>query len=501
MGVSRGEMRLQERVIAWLAQQDVAIYLVGGCVRDRLLNKPTHDLDLAVAGDGLTLARHLANRFRGAYYPLDEARSTGRAIILRTDGERRLVVDAARFRGSSLDADLAERDFTINSLAVDVRAPDAVIDRHNGLADLAAGIIRPVSEESIRADPLRALRAVRQAAELDFALAPETKTLIRRDGAALAHVSAERVRDELARLLALPRAAPYLDKLDGLGLLTAVLPELEPLRGVEQPPPHYLDVLAHSLKTVWALEALLDSLFYEMGAETKDERRTTDDGRRTMDILYPFVGRLQAHVNRTLGEGRARLVTLKAAALLHDTGKAGARTLEANGRIRFIGHPKDGVRLTGQALSRLRFNRTEVRLGETIVRHHMRPLLLADQERVSSRAVYRFFRDTGEAGVEVLLHALADHRATYPPDSEDDRWPRLVALTARMLADYWERGAERVDPPPLVDGNDLQREFGLQPGPRIGELLEAVREAQVSGEVRTREEAVALVRSLLPAGG
>jgi tRNA nucleotidyltransferase/poly(A) polymerase len=493
-------MRLEERVIAWLAQQDVAVYLVGGCVRDRLLNKPTQDLDLAVAGDGLTLARHLANRFRGAYYPLDEARSTGRAI-LRAAGERRLVVDAARFRGPSLDADLADRDFTINSLAINVRAPDTVIDRHNGLADLTAGLIRPVSDESIRADPLRALRAVRHAAELDFALAPETEILIRRDGAALAHVSAERVRDELARLLALPHAAPYVDKLDGLDLLTAVLPELEPLRSVEQSPPHYLDVLAHSQETVRALETVLDALSGRVGAETEDDGRLADDQRRTMDILCPFADRLQAHVNRTLGEGRARLVTLKAAALLHDTGKARARTVEDDGRIRFIGHPKDGTKLTGQALRRLRFNRTEVRLGETIVRHHMRPLLLADQERVSSRAVYRFFRDTGEAGVEVLLHALADHRATYPPDSVDDRWPRLVALTARMLADYWERGAERVDPPPLVDGNDLQRQFGLQPGPRIGELLEAVREAQVSGEVRTREEALALVRSLLPAGG
>jgi hypothetical protein len=148
-------------------------------------------------------------------------------------------------------------------------------------------------------------------------------------------------------------------------------------------------------------------------------------------------------------------------------------------------------------MRRLRFNRSEVRLGQTIVRHHMRPLLLARQESVSSRAVYRFFRDTGEAGVEVLLHALADDRAKCPPGVRDEAWSRLVALTARMLADYWERGAQRVDPPPLLDGNDLQHELGLQPGPQIGELLEAVREAQVSGEVGTREEALVLTRSCL----
>jgi hypothetical protein len=127
----------------------------------------------------------------------------------------------------------------------------------------------------------------------------------------------------------------------------------------------------------------------------------------------------------------------------------------------------------------------------------MRPLLLASLESVSSRAVYRFFRDTREAGPEVLLHALADHRATHGLISADSQWRRLVALTARMLTDYWERSAERVKPPPLLDGYDLLGEFGLEPGPQIGELLEVVREAQVSGEVSTRQEALALVRQRL----
>jgi hypothetical protein len=216
-----------------------------------------------------------------------------------------------------------------------------------------------------------------------------------------------------------------------------------------------------------------------------------------LEPLHRFAEQLQAHLGQSLSDERSRLLTLKMAALLHDTGKAEARTVGVDGRIRAIGHEGVGVRLTAQAMRRLRFNRAEVRLAQTIVRHHMRPLLLAKQESVSSRAIYRFFRDTAEAGVEVLLHALADDRAKCPPGVRDEVRPRLVALTARMLADYWERSAEHVDPPPLIDGNDLQREFGLQPGPRIGELLEAVREAQVSGEVGTREEALVLVRSCL----
>ena len=470
-------MILEEQVIAWLAQQSSRAYLVGGCVRDRLLHRPIYDLDVATAGDGLVLARSLANHFDGDYYALDSARRTGRAILHR-EGADSLVVDVAQFRGDDLVADLDDRDFAINALAVDVRAPDEIIDRHGGLTDLGDGLIRPVSDGSIRNDPLRALRAVRQAADLHFELAPETKNLIRRDGPALVGVSRERVRDELARLLALPATAAYLGQLDDLGILTVILPELEPLRGLVQPPPHHLEALSHSLDTVRMLELLLSQ-------------------EALPESLSPFVDRLQAQLSLRISDTRPRLVTLKLAALLHDIGKPAARAVDGNGRVRFIGHDQQGAKTVAQAMRRLRFSGIEVRLGETIARYHMRPLLLANQVGVSSRAVYRFFRDTGQAGVEVLLHALADHRATVALDAPDEVWLRLIRLTARMLHDYWERQSERVKPAPLVTGNDLLRELDLQPGPQIGELLEAVLEAQVSGEVHTRADALALVRTKL----
>ena len=170
-------MSVGDRVISWLAGQDVDAYLAGGCVRDQLLGRAIYDLDVAVAGDGLSLARRLADSFGADYYALDSKRSTGRAILRREDGER-LFVDIARLRGKNLALDLAGRDFTINALAVDVRSPAVVIDYHGGLADLEAGVIRAVSEDAIRSDPLRALRAIRQAAQLGFALDPETEDLI-----------------------------------------------------------------------------------------------------------------------------------------------------------------------------------------------------------------------------------------------------------------------------------------------------------------------------------
>jgi poly(A) polymerase len=321
---------VEKQVIAWLSQQDLAIYLVGGSVRDQLLGRPLYDLDLAVSGDGLALARRLADRFHGAYYPLDEERGTGRTIVPGPQAQG-LIVDVARFRGSTpseptLATDLADRDFTINALASNVRTPHKVIDLHDGLADLEARLIRPISQTIIRDDPLRALRAIRQAAEMDFALAPETAELIRRDGWALAQVSGERIRDELARILVRPQAAASLLLLNDLEILTIILPELEPLRGLAQPPPHRLPVLAHSLETVHTLELII-----QQAINLEPPISSTLCPIPNINSLLPFAPQLETHLSQTMSGGRPRLVTLKLAALLHDTGKRMAQTIEEGG--------------------------------------------------------------------------------------------------------------------------------------------------------------------------
>jgi poly(A) polymerase len=476
---------LETRVVDWLARRDVECYLVGGWVRDRLLERPSYDLDVVTAGDGLGLSRLLADHFGGEYYPLDRARGTGR-VILHPDETRRLVIDVAQFRGQDLVDDLADRDFTINALAVNVSAPDDIIDLHGGIVDLELGLLRVVSDESIRSDPLRALRAIRQAAELGLDLALETKAAVRQDGGGIARISGERIRDELARLLALDYAAQHLAQLDDLGLLTTIFPELESLRGLAQPSPHHLDVFDHSLEIVRRLEELLNAM-----------RELPNYAIAIPDFLAPFTPRIQDHLARVLSDERPSRITLKLSALLHDTGKAAARTVDEEGRVRFIGHDKDGAQIVAAVLRRFRFSSAEVRVGHTIVRHHMRPLLLANQRSVSSRAIYRYFRATGKAGVETLVHALADHLATYRPDAADDQWPRLATLAARMLGDYWDRKAERIEPPRLVRGYDIMQECELQPGPQIGELLELVREAQVAEEIHSREEALDLIRGHL----
>ncbi|NIV35042.1 MAG: HD domain-containing protein [Anaerolineae bacterium] len=300
-----------------------------------------------------------------------------------------------------------------------------MIDLHGGLNDLDAGVIRAVSDDAIRSDPLRALRAVRQAAQLGFTLASETEALIRRDGVALANVSAERICDELSKLLACASSAPYLFELDRLGLLVTILPELEPLRDLRQSPPHQHAVLQHSLETVAALEFLLGELGYTAASREGTGNEPLGAGPE-LGSLLDYAGKIGEHLDAVVSDTRRRVVVLKMAALLHDVGKAGARSVDGDERIRFLGHEQAGSRVAGLSLQRLRFSSAEARLVETIVRCHMRPLTLASQDRVSTRALYRFFRDAGDAGVDVLLLSLADHLATYAVPSGGSGWQPLV---------------------------------------------------------------------------
>ncbi|RMG36424.1 MAG: HD domain-containing protein [Gammaproteobacteria bacterium] len=465
---------LRRAVVAWLAARQEPLWLVGGTIRDRLLGRDTEDIDVAVAGDALALARALADRFGGSYYPLDEDRGTGRAILEDADGQR-LVVDLARLRAADIEGDLADRDFAINAMAAPPDRPDEVLDPFGGRADLAAGRIRPVSENSIRRDPVRALRAVRLAAQLGFELAPEAEVPMRRDGPRLSEVSAERVRDELMRLLGLPQAAPWLRRLEALGLLPVVLPELDPLRGVTQSAPHCLDVFDHSLAVVAELEGVLA------------------DWRPPAEVAEA----LQAWLAAAPAGGRPRRALLKLGALLHDLGKPATRREEA-GRIRFLGHEEAGVPLARAVMQRLRFSRSETRLLETLVRYHLRPLLLTQQPSVSRRAIYCFFRDTGDNGAGILLHALADWRGTCPGRNAPPT--RLEQLIGRMLRFLWGESGAPSRSRPLLGGRDLIA-LGVPPGPRIGELLARLREAQAAGEVTDREGALQRVAQWLAESG
>ncbi len=483
------------RVADWLHRQGVAAYLVGGSVRDALLGRSGafHDLDFAVPQGGLALARRLANWLGGAFFPLDVERDTGRAVLTEPDG-RRFYLDFACWRGDSLHADLADRDFTINAMALDVARQEGVtlIDPFGGQADLTAGVVRAVTDRSFQNDPVRTLRAVRMEAEFGFHVEPHTEALLRQAVPRLERVSRERVRDELTRILAAPGAADHIQRLDDLGLLSAILPQIVALQGVTQSPPHDADVYSHTLHVLQALEGLFAWLWPQTGYAPLAEEVASG-----LERLAPWRGALQAHFSSPASGDRQRATLLKLGALLHDVGKPQTRQQDESGRIRFLGHEQKGAAIAARILRRLRFSRQEIEWGATLVSQHLRPLHLRQADTVTRRAVYRFFRDNGPTGVDVALLGLADCLGTLSSAPDRTEWQRALDVTAMLLEAYFCQHGQVVSPPRLLGGHDLIAQFGLQPGPRLGELLEQIKEAQAEGRISTRQEALALAQKLL----
>lgn len=469
-------------------------WLVGGAVRDRLLRRPVRDFDFVVAGDALAAARAVANALGGAYYPLDAERGVGRVVLETGDGP--VTLDLARLRGPDLLADLSARDFTLNAIGIDLAQPDELIDPMQGERDLRAKHIRVCSATAIADDPLRAIRGVRLAAELRFRIDKTTLAAIRAQAGRLGGVSAERRRDELMHCLSGPRPAAAIRGLDLLGLLPALLPEVAALHGVTQSAPHVYDVWEHTLMVLQRLVDILAALDPVYDAEAASDL--------TLGLVSLRLGRhrqaLGEHLAAAAGAAQAGRpqAPLLLASLLHDIGKPATRTVEADGRIRFFNHDQAGADLAGERLSELRFSSDEIQRQSAIIAHHLRPLNLSGETQVTRRAIYRFFHQTGAAGIDVVLLALADFLGTYgdsPPPVDD--WNRLLDVCSALLRAYFETPEETVRPPALLTGDDLIRDFGLRPGPALGRLLAELREAQAAGEVTEREAATSWVRAYL----
>ncbi len=479
-------LSLLTTVSNFLTKQGIRAYLVGGFVRDVLLGRDTADIDIVIAADALEVAPKVAAALGGKYVLLDKVNGVGRVVLPSNGGQWEL--DLSTLKGD-IERDLAQRDFTIDAMGVDLwqwgeRYTDIeLIDPFNGRDDLNRGVIRVIAGTAFELDAARLLRAVRLAAELGFSVDKETEALIGRYSHLIADVAGERVREELLRLLAISQAGHFLGYLDRLGLLTAIIPELAQAKGVRQPKVHFWDVFDHSIETVVAVDFLLRQGAWEYANE------------EVLDVV-PWSAVLSQHFGLEVSSGSTRGSLLKLAALLHDVAKPETKTIDAIGRARFLGHAMEGADIAANILQRLRFSTKEVRLVETMVRHHLRPGQMSHDGFPSHRAIYRYFRDTGEAGIDILFLSLADHLATRGPHLSLAQWREHAQRVEYVLAQHFQEESLVVSPK-LIDGHDLINIFGISPGPGMGKLLEAVREAQAAGELTTRQQALSYIRDCL----
>ena len=484
----------------------LTVYLVGGAVRDALLGRPVHDLDFAMERNAIKTARHVADALQADFYPLDMERDTGRVIATGADGKR-MLMDFASFRGmestaagTNLETDLAGRDFTLNAIALKL-SDNSLYDPLGGAMDLKEKRLRACSPSAFADDPVRILRGVRLAANFGFHILPETRAAMKEAAGLLGRVSPERLRDELFRIFDGPQPAACLRALDLLGVLDGLLPELSALKGVAQIPPHVQDVWNHTLSTLAHLEKILAALTPEY------------DSGSASDLLHGLlvlrVGRYRQQISDALltplTADRSQRSLLFMAALYHDIAKPQSKKMDDEGQYHFWGHDQLGAELLAGRARALALGNDEVQWLEAVVRNHMRihfhtNRLVNEGKPPSRRAIYRFFRETGPAGVQICLLTLADLRATYEQTLPQETWAAALEVVRLLLEAWYEKKEEQVSPKLLVDGNDLMRAFSLPPGKKIGELLEAIREAQAVGEVSTQGQALELARSRLDEG-
>ncbi|MCI0519802.1 MAG: HD domain-containing protein [Chloroflexi bacterium] len=489
---SNSHAQLIEAVRAALPD-DLPCYLVGGAVRDQLRGESGHDLDFVLPRRALEAGRRVANALHGAYYPMDEKREIARILLRDARGER-LILDFSVQRGDDLESDLRLRDFTINAMALDVRHPQTLIDPLRGAADLHAGLLRACSPGVFYYDPLRVLRGVRLAARFKFRIHAKTLDEMRRAAGGLFRISPERVRDELFRIFELPNPATALRLAENIGALSEPLPELGALKGVIQSPPHTADVWEHTLGVVSHLAAMLELLATQYDP---DAAGSLAAGLATLR-LGRYRAQLDAHLRAEIIPGRNVRALLFLAALYHDVAKPQTRSVDEDGRVRFFDHDQRGAEIAAARGAELQLSNDEVARLRLIVRHHLRPLLLGQGgELPTRRAVYRFFRDTGEAGVDICLLSLADMQATYGPGLQQDDWSHHLDVIRLLLEAWWEQADEQVNPPALLNGGDLMAALNIKPGPLVGRLLEAIREAQACGEINDSSQALELARRLL----
>jgi putative nucleotidyltransferase with HDIG domain len=428
-------------------------WIVGGAVRDRLLDRPTDDFDVALEGDPERAAKAVRKLTGGAAFPLSKSFAGWRVVA--PSGS----VDLLPLTGGTLSSDLAARDFTVNAMADPVGGGE-LVDPFGGREDLAARRLRPVGPDSLSADPLRVLRLVRLSAELGFA--PEGIETARAAAPGLARVSAERVFAELKRIVRAGSEAVRLT--DRAGALAVVLPELRALQGVEQSVYHSMDVYDHTL-------AVLDEVAG----------------------LDGFDPRADALLREPLADDLTRWDGLRFAALLHDIAKPETTRQRSDGKgASFVGHDALGADVARGILRRLRASERLADFVAALTLHHLRVGFLVHSATLERRQVHRYMVATAPWTAEVTVFTVADRRATRGRNAE-----RAVAAHEAVARELLDHAFAERPAAPLVRGDELARELGLRPGPELGELLARLEEDRYAGAVTTRDEALARAREYL----
>lgn len=445
-----------------LLDSEEEIYIVGGPVRDAFLRRPIHDIDIVTPQNAIRLAKEIANAFNGDVFVLDAERGIARALYSYNGQD--ITVDVSKYRGKDLLQDLTDRDFTFNAVAVNLIGDlNSVIDPLHGIDDLKARTLRRCSPSSIKDDPIRGLRAVRQGVQFATRIEPETLHDIRANAHLITQTSPERIRDEFFKCLKLEKVTTALRVARSLGLLKAIFPAID----------------SSADDAIWnATLARLESVHQII--QTFSTTRTDNTVNRfTSGMIVvgldKFRKSLLEHLNTSYPESR----TLSQIILF--TGLVPVFVNEDNPLTDLV----QQLRLSNAEKAHI----TGVleALNSTI--YHENP------DSITILEGHRFWYKHREAGISACLLSMGTYLSQFQQSFDQDHWVEMIESTEKLYDWYFNHYDSVVDPPLVIDGNVLMGELEIPRGPKIGEYLTLIREAQVQDLVKSRDDALALIRN------
>ncbi len=445
-----------------IARKQLNAWLVGGAVRNAALGIRTRDYDMIIRGNAHSFAVELSKELEGHFFSPGAQWEEYRIVL-----PRKRHIDVKQI--DNIEQDLAERDFTMNAIAMDLSKGKDFLDPYSGFNAIHNRSIVPVSNNIFRDDPIRLLRLFRLGCALHFSPSNEALSLARNSVARITQAAGERIHTELMLLLEHQGSFQYIKEMDSVGLLAALFPEIEQGKQIPQHKYRSINLKDHSLVSYDIMEQIIDQRRYAVFSPHEK-------------LFHRFV---EKHTP-----------LLKLAALLHDIGKLYSMRKDDDGKVHFWTHEQRGEsKLREEYQHRFCFSKREVQLLSLLILHHMRAHLLSRETTITDHARYRFVKDGGAAVPGILLVTYADSIASSGGGKEVKRVERAI----REIIAYYAAARKVKTRKRLITGHDLIERFGLPPGPIFGTLLDAVEQAQLNGKVRNKREAIAFVKDFLMA--
>ena len=445
---------------------DNEIYVVGGTVRDFLMGKISYDRDLIVVDeDAKSFSQKVAEFFDGVFIPLDEENKIYR-IVLK---DKKNFLDITNPIGGNLEEDIMRRDITINAVAVNIKTGEIPSFCEFGIQDIQNKIIREIKEENFTDDPLRMLRVYRFYANLGFEISPELLNITKKHASLINKPAKERIEYELMKLFDGEFAAQALLKMDESEILEIIFPFVKELKQVPPNLHHHLDLFNHSIETVNQVQK-----FYEISPKE-----------------------VQEHLKKVDFGGFSRLAHLKLAALMHDIGKFSTWTIEPDtGRHRFIKHEDVGAKLAIPILKKMCFSNKQIDYISYIIKKHMYPTAVVSAPELNDKVMMRYVRKSADNAIDTIIIAKADRVSAQGPEITKELVEENITLLDKLLQFYLNTKETLAPLPKLLDGREVMSILNINPSPILGKILNKLHEAQISGDILTKDDAVRFIKSI-----